>query len=191
MGSTMCSDRLGAARPPKGLTEAPAGDRSGAASADGAGVGIVASRFNGFVTERLVDGARRCLSERGVPPASVTVWWVPGAFEIPLAAARLAGSGCCDAVVCLGAIIRGETDHYEHVASQAAAGIQRVQLDTGVPVLFGVLTTQTVEQALDRSAEGPANKGFEAALSALEMADLLRQMPDRPEAAAVKGRGRC
>ncbi|MHB8670059.1 MAG: 6,7-dimethyl-8-ribityllumazine synthase, partial [Acidimicrobiales bacterium] len=129
----------------------------------------------------------------GVDPSSITVAWVPGAFELPIVARRLASSGRFDAVVCLGAVIRGETGHYEHVAGQCAAGIQRSQLETGVPVVFGVLTTETVEQALARSrstveagggggedgvADGDAdNKGFESAVTALEMADLLRQLP--------------
>ncbi len=162
---------------PKGRLADPAGDHIGKANGADIRVGLVASRFNGWVTERLVSGARACLSQHGVAPGSVTVSWVPGAFELPLVAWRLAVSGRYHAVICLGAVVRGDTDHYEHVASQAAAGIQRVQLDTGVPVLFGVLTTDTIEQALERAGDGNENKGFEAALAALEMADLLQQLP--------------
>ena len=146
---------------------------------DGTGlrVAVVCSRFNDLVTERLLAGARDGLFRHGVDEASVSVAWVPGAFEIPLAAARLAGSGEFDAVLCLGAVIRGATDHYEHVASQCAAGIQRAQLDAGVPVIFGVLTVDTLEQALERAGSKGGNKGFEAAVAAIEMADLLRQLP--------------
>jgi 6,7-dimethyl-8-ribityllumazine synthase len=149
------------------------GERRG----EGLRVAIVCSRFNDLVTERLLGGALDGLARHGVDETSITAVWVPGAFEIPLAALRLAGSGEVDAVVCLGAVVRGDTDHYEHVAGQCAAGIQRAQLDTGVPVIFGVLTTTTPEQALERAGGTGANKGFEAAVAAVEMADLLRQLP--------------
>jgi 6,7-dimethyl-8-ribityllumazine synthase len=111
-----------------------------------------------------------------VAPDAIDVAWTPGSFEIPLVAHRLAGSGRYDAVICLGAVIRGETDHYEHVAGQAAAGIARVALDTGVPAIFGVLTTDTLEQAVNRAGAKAGNKGFEAALTAVEMATLLRRL---------------
>jgi 6,7-dimethyl-8-ribityllumazine synthase len=143
-------------------------------------VAVAAGRFNDLVTDRLVTGALDGLARHGVDPGSVTLVWVPGAFELPLAAQRLAASGEHDAVVCLGAVIRGATGHYEHVAGQCAAGLQRVQLDTGVPVVFGVLTTDTLEQALDRAGGKLGNKGFEAAATAIEMADLLRQLPKSP-----------
>ncbi|MDP9071997.1 MAG: 6,7-dimethyl-8-ribityllumazine synthase [Actinomycetota bacterium] len=148
---------------------------------DGAGlrVALVCSRFNELITERLVAGARDGLARHGVDPGSVTEAWVPGAFEIPLAAATLAASGEFDAVVCLGAVIRGATGHYDQVAGQCAAGIQRAQLDAGLPVIFGVLTTDTLEQALERAGSKAGNKGFEAAVAAIEMADLLRQLPKR------------
>lgn len=147
-------------------------------------VALVCSRFNGAITEQLLAGAWQGLTAHDVDPASVIVAWAPGAFELPLVAARLAGSGQVDAVVCLGAVIRGATGHYEQVAGQCAAGIQRVQLDSGVPVVFGVLTTDTMDQALERSVTGGddqgdderANKGFEAALAAIEMVDLLHQL---------------
>jgi 6,7-dimethyl-8-ribityllumazine synthase len=144
---------------------------------EGMRVAVAASRFNELVTDRLVAGARDALSRHGVDEASVTLVWAPGAFELPLVAQRLAESGDHDAVVCVGAVIRGSTDHYEHVASQCAAGLTRVALDTGVPVVFGVLTTETSEQALERAGGKLGNKGFEAAATAVEMADLLRQLP--------------
>jgi 6,7-dimethyl-8-ribityllumazine synthase len=146
---------------------------------DGLRVAIAASRFNDFITERLLAGARDGLIRHGVDEASITVAWAPGAFELPLVAQRLAASGEYDAVICVGAVIRGATGHYEHVAGQCAAGIERVQLDTGIPVIFGVLTTEDVEQAVERSGTKAGNKGFESAMTAIEMADLLRQLPKR------------
>jgi 6,7-dimethyl-8-ribityllumazine synthase len=147
---------------------------------DGLRVAIVASRFNDFITERLLSGARDGLVRHGVDEGSITVAWAPGAFELPLVAQRLAASGEYDAVICVGAVIRGATGHYEHVAGQCAAGIQRAQLDTGVPVVFGVLTTETVEQAIERAGTKAGNKGYESAETAIEMADLLRQLPKAP-----------
>jgi 6,7-dimethyl-8-ribityllumazine synthase len=146
---------------------------------NGAGlrVALVCSRFNDLITTRLVVGARDGLVRHGVDPSSISEAWVPGAFELPLVARRLAGSGEYDAVVCLGAVIRGATGHYEHVAGQCAAGIQRAQLDTGIPVIFGVLTTETIEQAIERAGTKAGNKGFDAAVAAIEMVDLLRQLP--------------
>lgn len=144
---------------------------------EGLRVALVCSRFNELVTERLLAGASDGLLRHGVDEASVTVAWVPGAFELPLAAARLAASGEVDAVVCLGAVIRGATAHFDYVAGQCAAGVMRAQLDAGIPVIFGVLTTETVEQALDRAGGKSGNKGFDAAAAAIEMADLLRQLP--------------
>jgi len=142
-------------------------------------VALACGRFNDLITERLLSGARDGLLRHGVDEASITEAWVPGAFELPLAASRLAASGEYDAVICLGAVIRGATGHYEHVAGQCAAGIARVALDTGVPVVFGVLTTDTIEQALERAGTKAGNKGYESAETALEMADLLRQLPKR------------
>ena len=150
---------------------------SGQLRGDGLRVALVCARFNDLITERLLTGARDGLVRHGVDEASITEVWVPGAFELPLVAKRLASSGEVDAVICLGAVIRGATGHYEHVAGQCAAGIQRAQLDTGVPVVFGVLTTDTIEQAIERAGTKAGNKGFEAAMSAIEMADLLRQLP--------------
>ncbi|HET6795198.1 MAG TPA: 6,7-dimethyl-8-ribityllumazine synthase [Acidimicrobiales bacterium] len=140
-------------------------------------VALVCSRFNDFITDRLLAGARDSLVRHGIDPLSVTVAWVPGAFELPLAAQTLARSGDYDAVVCLGAVIRGATSHYDLVAGQCAAGVQQVQLSTGIPVAFGVLTTDTIEQAIERAGTKAGNKGAEAAMTAIEMADLMRQLP--------------
>jgi 6,7-dimethyl-8-ribityllumazine synthase len=140
---------------------------------------VVCSRFNGLITERLLAGARDGLVRHGVDEGSITVVWAPGAFELPLVALQLAGSGDYDAVITLGAVIRGATGHYEHVAGQCAAGIQRAQMDSGVPVIFGVLTTETIEQAIERAGTKAGNKGYEAAETAIEMVDLLRQLPKR------------
>jgi 6,7-dimethyl-8-ribityllumazine synthase len=150
---------------------------SGNLRGEGLRVAIACGRFNDLITERLLAGARDGLLRHGVDEASITEAWVPGAFELPLAASRLATSGEYDAVICLGAVIRGDTGHYEHVAGQCAAGIARVALDTGVPVVFGVLTTDTIEQALERAGTKAGNKGYESAETALEMVDLLRQLP--------------
>ena len=146
---------------------------------DGQGlrIAIVCGRFNDFITDRLLAGAQDGLLRHGVDDASISVVWAPGAFELPMVAARLATSGEYDAVICLGAVIRGATGHYDQVANQCAAGIQRAGLDTGVPVVFGVLTTDTIEQAIERAGTKAGNKGFEAAMTAIEMADLLRQLP--------------
>jgi 6,7-dimethyl-8-ribityllumazine synthase len=146
---------------------------------DGGGlrVAVAVSRFNELVTERLLAGARDGLLRHGVDEESLAVVWVPGAFELPLVCKRLAASGEFDAVIALGAVIRGATDHYEHVAGQCAAGLQAAQLETGVPVVFGVLTCDTLEQALERAGAKAGNKGFEAALCAIETVDLLRQLP--------------
>jgi 6,7-dimethyl-8-ribityllumazine synthase len=140
-------------------------------------VALVCAKFNGGITERLLDGALAGLEANGVKAVTVTVAWVPGAFELPVAALRLAQAGGVDAVVALGAVIRGETAHFDFVAGQCAAGLQRAALDTGIPVVFGVLTTDTVDQALARCSGGQDDKGFEAAVTALEMADLLRRLP--------------
>ena len=153
---------------------------SGQLRGDGLRVAIVCGRFNDLITERLLAGARDGLLRHGVDEASITEAWVPGAFELPLVAQRLASSGEYDAVICLGAVIRGATGHYEHVAGQCASGIQQAQLDTGVPVVFGVLTTETIEQAIERAGTKMGNKGYESAETAIEMADLLRQLPKAP-----------
>lgn len=145
---------------------------------DGTGMrmGIVCGRFNDLITTRLLDGAVDSLRRHGVKKSSITVAWVPGAFEIPLAVKKMAASGDYDAVIALGAVIEGSTDHYDHVAGQCAAGIQRAQLDTGVPCIFEVLTTHTIEQAIERAGTKAGNKGVDAAMTAVEMVDLLRKL---------------
>jgi 6,7-dimethyl-8-ribityllumazine synthase len=142
-------------------------------------IAIVASRFNEAIVSRLVDGATDGLRRHGVAEDAIDLAWVPGAFELPLVAARLAQSGEYDAVITLGAVIRGATSHYDLVAGQCAAGVQRAQLDTGVPIIFGVLTTDTIEQAVERAGTKAGNKGFEAAGTAIEMANLLTGLPKR------------
>jgi 6,7-dimethyl-8-ribityllumazine synthase len=145
---------------------------------DGRGlrIGIACARFNGAITTRLLEGALDALAEAGVDRSDISVGWVPGAFEIPLLALSYAdGDRPYDAVIALGAVIRGDTGHYEFVAGECARGLQDVQLSTRVPVAFGVLTTNTVEQALERSEPGEANKGRECALTVLDMVSVLRQ----------------
>jgi len=147
---------------------------------DGAGlrIAIAVGRFNETVTSRLLAGARTALERHGVKDDNVAVAWAPGAFELPLVARAFAETGSYDAVVCLGAVIRGETPHFDFVAGETARGIAQVAADTGVPVIFGVITPNTVEQALDR-AGGKADKGYDAVVSAIEMANLMHQI--RPE----------
>jgi 6,7-dimethyl-8-ribityllumazine synthase len=141
-------------------------------------VAIVVARFNDFVTARLLDGARDALADAGVAAEDVEVLHVPGAFEIPMAAQRVAETGKVDAVVCLGCLIRGETPHFEYIASACAHGITAAAASTGVPMSFGVLTTNSAEEALERAAAGPSNKGREAADAAVEMARLFARLPD-------------
>ena len=148
--------------------------------ASGMRIAVVAGRFNAQVTEPLLDGARATLRDHGLDPDSVPVCWVPGAFEIPLTAKRLAASGTVDAVICLGAVIRGDTAHFEYVAGPCASGIAQAALDTGVPIAFGVLTTNDEEQALARAGGAAGNKGAEAAATAVEMVALLRSLPAAP-----------
>jgi 6,7-dimethyl-8-ribityllumazine synthase len=151
-------------------------------SLDGSGlrVCVVVARWNSFVTSRLLEGALSGLRERGVLAHDVTTAWVPGAFEVPTAAKWAASSDRFDAVICLGAVIRGETAHFEYVAGGAAEGIASVALQTGVPVIFGVLTVDSVEQALDRAGGKEGHKGDEAAQAAIEMANLKRQFQRHP-----------
>jgi 6,7-dimethyl-8-ribityllumazine synthase len=141
-------------------------------------VAIVVSRFNDFVTDRLLDGARTALGDAGVAAGDMDVLHVPGAFEIPMAAQRVAETGKVDAVVCLGCLIRGATPHFEFIASACATGIMAAATSTGVPMSFGVLTTNSAEEALERAAPGPANKGREAAEAAVAMARLFAQVGD-------------
>ncbi len=140
-------------------------------------IGVAGALFNGGITLRLLDGALDALAEAGADRRDITVAWAPGAFELPLVARAFANAGKVDAVLCFGAVIRGDTGHYDFVAGECASGIQRVQLDTGVPVVFGVLTTETLEQALDRSEPDETNKGREAAFTGIEMVRLLRSSP--------------
>jgi len=140
-------------------------------------VGIACALFNGGITLRLLNGALDALAEAGADRHDVTVAWAPGAFELPLVARAFATAGKVDAVLCFGAVVRGDTGHYELVAGQCASGIQQVQLTTGIPVIFGVLTTETLEQALERSEPDESNKGREAALTGIEMVRLLRMTP--------------
>ncbi|MGH2754338.1 MAG: 6,7-dimethyl-8-ribityllumazine synthase [Actinomycetota bacterium] len=140
-------------------------------------VAIVASRFNETISRRLVEGALDQLTRHGVPDESLSVTWVPGAFEIPVAAGRLAASGEVDAIVCVGAVIRGETAHFDYVAAQAMNGIGRLSETSGIPVTCGILTTENTAQAEDRAGGKMGNKGAEAALAAIEMANLLADLP--------------
>ena len=143
---------------------------------EGLRVGIVCARFNEFITAKLLDGALDVLKRHGVEDADISVAWVPGAFEIPLAAQKMAGSGHYDAVICLGAVIRGSTSHYDYVCSEVSKGAAQTALLTGVPVLFGVLTTETIEQAIERAGTKAGNKGFECGVGAIEMVNVLRQL---------------
>lgn len=139
-------------------------------------VGIVAARFNEFITNKLLGGALDGLTRHDTREEDIEVAWVPGAFEIPLIAARMAKSGKYDAVICLGAVIRGSTSHYDYVCNEVSKGIAAVSLETGVPVLFGVLTTENIEQAIERAGTKAGNKGYDCALSAVEMVNLIREM---------------
>lgn len=142
---------------------------------EGMKVGIVASRFNEFIVNKLLEGAIDGLTRHGVEEEDISICWVPGAFEIPLAAQRMAQSDKYDAVICVGAVIRGSTSHYDYVCNEVSKGIASVSLQTGKPVLFGVLTTDNIEQAIERAGTKAGNKGYDCALSAIEMVNLLDQ----------------
>lgn len=146
----------------------------GQLTAEGLRVGIIVGRFNGFIAERLLEGAMDGLLRHGAKDADITVARLPGAFEMPLVAQNMAASGRYDAVICLGAIIRGATPHFDYVSAEAAKGIAQAGLKTGVPVIFGVLTTDTIEQAVERAGTKAGNKGFDAAMTAIETANLLK-----------------
>lgn len=163
-------------KPAESPESLPVHDLSGDISASGVRVAIVASRFNSFIVERLVDGAIDVLRRTGGQAQSVTVLRCPGAFEIPPLARRCADSGRFDAVICLGAVIRGSTPHFDYVAGEAAKGIAQTAMSSRVPVIFGVLTTDTIEQAVERAGTKAGNKGADAALSALEMVSLYRKL---------------
>lgn len=137
---------------------------------------LVTSRFNEFVTHKLLDGALDCLYRHAADENKITIVWTPGCFELPYAASRLAKSKKYDAVVCLGAVIKGDTPHYDYIASEVAKGIARISLETGVPVIFGIITTDNLEQAIERAGTKAGNKGWDAALSAIEMVNLFEQI---------------
>ncbi len=143
---------------------------------EGMRVGIVASRFNEIIVNKLLGGAVDGLVRHGVEEERITAAWVPGAFEIPVAAQRMAKSGKYDAVICVGAVIRGDTSHYDYVCNEVSKGIAQVSMATGVPVLFGILTTENIEQAIARAGSKAGNKGYDCAMSAVEMVNLLGQM---------------
>ncbi len=144
--------------------------------ADGLKIGIIAARFNEFITSKLLGGAMDAIIRHGGKQEDVTVAWVPGAFEIPLIAQKMADSKKYDAIICLGAVIRGSTSHYDYVCAEVSKGIAHVGLGSGIPVMFGVLTTDTIEQAIERAGTKAGNKGFDVAVGAIEMADLLRKL---------------
>lgn len=148
----------------------------GKLSAAGFHFGIVVSRFNNFITDRLLAAALDALGRAGAAEKQIEIVRVPGSFEIPLAAKKLAATGRCDSIICIGCVLRGETAHFDYIASEVARGIQLAQLDSGVPLIFCVLTCDTLEQAIDRAGLKGGNKGFEAGLAAIEMADLARKL---------------
>lgn len=143
---------------------------------EGMRAAIVASRFNEIIVNKLLGGAVDGLVRHGVEEDNITACWVPGAFEIPIAAAKMAKSGKYDAVICVGAVIRGDTTHYDYVCNEVSKGVAQVGLSTGVPVLFGVITTENIEQAIARAGSKSGNKGYDCALSAIEMVNLMKQM---------------
>ncbi len=151
-------------------------------SLDGRGlrIGLVVSRFNSFVTGKLLDGALDALVRSGVNEEDVSAAWVPGAFEVPLVARRMAESGSFDAVACIGCVIRGDTPHFDYVAGESARGIADVTLATGVPIIYGIVTAETLEQAIERAGTRMGNKGAEAAMTAIEMCRLVEQLPGKP-----------
>ncbi|MGQ9455158.1 MAG: 6,7-dimethyl-8-ribityllumazine synthase [Armatimonadota bacterium] len=148
----------------------------GQLTAAGLKFGIVTSRFNEFITRKMLEGALDALRRHGAEDEAIEIAWVPGSFEIPLVAKKMAESGRYDAVICIGAVIRGSTPHFEYIAAEVTKGIAQASLGTGVPVVYGVITTDTIEQAIERAGTKAGNKGFDAAESAIEMANLLRSL---------------
>ncbi len=144
--------------------------------AHGLKIGIVASRFNEFIVSKLISGAQDALERHGVETDHIDLVWVPGAFELPLAAKKMVQNGKYDAVLCLGAVIRGSTPHFDYVCSEVSKGVAHVSLESQIPVIFGVLTTDSIEQAIERAGTKAGNKGFDAAVTAIEMANLLKQL---------------
>ncbi|EMJ6287373.1 6,7-dimethyl-8-ribityllumazine synthase [Clostridioides difficile] len=139
-------------------------------------IGIINSRFNEFITSKLLSGAEDCLLRHDVSPENIEIVWVPGAFEIPLVAQKMAKSGKYDAVICLGCVIRGATSHYDYVCSEVSKGIAKVSLDSELPVIFGIVTTENIEQAIERAGTKAGNKGYDCAMNALEMANLFKSL---------------
>ena len=148
-------------------------------SGSGMRIALAASRFNQFIVDQLLDGSRDALSRQGVDDSDQLLVWVPGAYELPLMVDRLASSGEFDAIVALGAVIRGGTPHFDYVAGECARGLSQVSLEHGIPVIFGVLTTDNIEQALERAGTGDGNKGFDSVLAAIEMVATLRDLDDQ------------
>lgn len=146
----------------------------GKLTAEGLKVGIIVSRFNEFITSKLLSGSIDCLKRHGAKEDNIEICWVPGAFEIPVIAKKMASKGKYDAVICLGAVIRGATPHFDYVSSEVSKGVAHVSLDKEVPVIFGVLTTDTIEQAIERAGTKAGNKGYDAAMSAIEMSNLIK-----------------
>ncbi|KGO12333.1 6,7-dimethyl-8-ribityllumazine synthase [Clostridium botulinum] len=146
----------------------------GRLTAEGLKVGIIVSRFNEFITSKLLAGSIDCLKRHGSKEDNIEVCWVPGAFEIPVIAKKMASKGKYDVVICLGAVIRGATPHFDYVSSEVSKGVAHVSLDKEVPVIFGVLTTDTIEQAIERAGTKAGNKGYDAAMSAIEMSNLMK-----------------
>ncbi|EJO5348618.1 6,7-dimethyl-8-ribityllumazine synthase [Clostridium botulinum] len=146
----------------------------GKLTAEGLKVGIIVSRFNEFITSKLLSGSIDCLKRHGANEENIEICWVPGAFEIPVVANKMASKDKYDAVICLGAVIRGATPHFDYVSSEVSKGVANVSLNKEVPVIFGVLTTDTIEQAIERAGTKAGNKGYDAAMSAIEMANLMK-----------------
>jgi 6,7-dimethyl-8-ribityllumazine synthase len=163
------------------------GNVRGGLSAAGLRIGVVASQFNNFITDRLLAGALDALQQAGAASEQLQIVRVPGSFELPVVAKKLAATGRFDSIICIGCVLRGETSHYDVVVSETARGIQRAQLDTGVPLIFCVLTCDTLEQAIDRAGLKSGNKGYEAGLAAVEMAQLMRKIAGNSGAASGGG----
>ena len=140
---------------------------------------IVVSRFNEFITQKLLEGALDCLRRHGAGEEDLEVVWVPGAFEIPYVAKKIAEGGNCDGIICLGAVIRGATPHFDYVAGEVAKGVARIALETGMPTVYGVITADSIEQALERAGTKLGNRGFDAALATIELVDLYRKLPKK------------
>jgi 6,7-dimethyl-8-ribityllumazine synthase len=138
---------------------------------------IVVSRFNEFITQKLLEGALDCLRRHGAGEEDLEVVWVPGAFEIPYVAKKIAEGGSCDGIICLGAVIRGATPHFDYVAGEVSKGVARIALETGVPTVYGVITADSIEQAVERAGTKVGNRGFDAALATIELVDLYRKLP--------------